>query len=215
MVWPPVKGCSGKPSGRLFGHLSLAAGIVHAALQPDHVLGADAIFVRQKAARPNRRGDLVFGDADFLAFEVLGSRDAAVGANVDARAAEGARQKHRYPDIGADAAQPLAARGADDIARQADLGDVEILVIPGAMKTFLGRYLDEIDIAALDLDASVHDRAHAVVIPGRDGDFELAPCQFVLAAMGAPNSRCERRRLRPRTARATLRDHVPPCRDTI
>ena len=69
---------------------------------------------------------------------------------------------------------------------QADLGDVEILVIPGAMKTFLGRYLDEIDIAALDLDASVHDRAHAVIIPGRDGDFELGHVRFILAAMSAP-----------------------------
>jgi hypothetical protein len=44
---------------------------------------------------------------------------------------------HGYPDVGAQAEVALSARDRGVVSGEADLGDVELLVIPGAVEALL------------------------------------------------------------------------------
>src|SRR6266700_551357 len=55
-----------------------ASRLLDAALTPCYVGGADAIFVLHEATQPDDGGDLVFGQADELAFQIRGFTDAQV-----------------------------------------------------------------------------------------------------------------------------------------
>ena len=146
-----------------------AAGIFQPALDPVHVLRGDPILVLKKAAKPHHRRHLVFRHADALALEIGRPCDAAVGADIDRRVAEHPRQEGRHRDVGRH-----AARQRDQVGAEADLGHLELAVEIGALEALLHRHGEVVDVAAFDADAAVHQRPHAVVVPGRDGDRQPA-----------------------------------------
>ena len=76
-----------------------ASGLLDAAPAPADLLGPDAMLVLQDSSDPDVGRDLVLRHADDPAAQVLGRGDAPVGAHVDARLAEHARDERRYGDI--------------------------------------------------------------------------------------------------------------------
>ena len=104
-----------------------------------------------------------------LPLEVGRALDAAVAADIDRRMPEHARQEHRHRDIGR-----VAARQRDQERAEADLGHLELAMEVGALEAFLDRHGEVIDVAALDRHAAVDQGAHAVVVPGGDGDRQSA-----------------------------------------
>jgi len=124
------------------------------------------VLVLQHAARPEHGGHLVLGHADALAAQVGRAGDAAVGADVDGRVAEDARQEYRQRHVG----MLVAAGERDEIGRHADLGNLELAVEYAAVKAFLGRQGEVVDLAAFHAHPAVHHRADPVVVPRGDGD---------------------------------------------
>ena len=145
----------------------LASCLLDAACAPVDVGGFHAIFVLQDAADPDVGGDLVLGQADGLAFQVSRRFDAAVGAYVDARMPEQARNERGHTDVGV-----LAARSHQGVAGHRHLGDVELLVLEGTVEGLFRFDRDSGDFAALDRRTAVEDRTGAVVITDGEADFE-------------------------------------------
>ena len=146
----------------------LAAGLLDAAVAPADFGRFHAVLVLQDAADPDVGGDLVFRQADGLAFQILRPRDAAVGPDVDAGMAKQARDERRDRDV-----VVLSARDLQRIARERQLADVEFLVLEGAVERLLGLERRADQLAALDLDAAVEQRARPVVVTAGEADPEL------------------------------------------
>jgi hypothetical protein len=72
-----------------------------------------AVFVLQHAAHPDHRRDLIFGQADALAAQVLRLLDAGAGAHIDA----GMPEQPRHESGDADVLRRAGRHGAD-VARE-------------------------------------------------------------------------------------------------
>ena len=140
-----------------------APGLLLPAVAPMDFGRLDAVFVLHQAAHPHHRGDLIFGQADALAAQVLRLADAGVLADIDAGMPENARHESGDADIGRGAGRHRA-----QIARKRQLRDVEFLEFEGAVENLFGIERQIGGRAALDPDASIHDRARAVIIAARN-----------------------------------------------
>jgi hypothetical protein len=158
-----------KPGRQIERKLVAPPRIGEPGLDPIDVLGGDAVLVLEIAAEPHHRRHLIFRHADALAAQVGGSCDAAIGADVDGRVAEHARQEDRDRHVGRG-----AARQRDQVGAEADLGDIELAMEVGALEALLHRDGQVVDVAPFNAHAPVGQRAHAVVVPGRDGDRQPA-----------------------------------------
>nr|WP_292038977.1 hypothetical protein [Massilia sp. UBA6681] len=138
-----------------------------AAAHPGHVGRQDAVVVLQDRAHPDVGGELVLGQADAAAAQVLGALD-AVGAHVDRGVAEGARQEHRHADVGQG-----AGGGLDGGAGERQLADVEFLGAEGAEEDLFRRERHEDGIDAVDLDGAVDQGAATVVIADGHGELQF------------------------------------------
>ena len=156
-----------------------------AAAHPVDVRRLHAVLVFQHGARPDVGGDLILRHADAPALQVLGPRDAAVGADIDRVVAERARRKHRHADI-----RTVAVRGLHREAAHRQFADVEIGVTEGTEEDLLRLQQHEHRIDAVDLHAAVDQRAHPVVVADRDGERELAHSAASPAAVAADLARC-------------------------
>src|SRR4029453_15942015 len=145
-----------------------AAGLLLPAVAPMDLVGPHAVFVLHHAAHPDHRRDLIFGQADALAAQVLRGADASTGADVDAGVAEDARYESRDADIGRGAPRDRA-----QIARERQLRDIELVELEGAVEDLLRIERQIGDRAAVDLHASVPDCRRAVVVAACDRDRHL------------------------------------------
>ncbi|MNT47133.1 hypothetical protein D3C72_1838250 [compost metagenome] len=127
----------------------------------------DAKVVLQDRARPHDRGELVLRNADAAALHVLGTPDTIL-AHVDGGVAERPREKDGHCDV-----RTVAARMLDQVARERQLADIEVLAAHGAEEHFLRveRHVDGID--AVDLDAAIEQRAGTVIVAHGDGEAEF------------------------------------------
>src|SRR2546425_4853282 len=145
-----------------------AAGILDAAAAPVHIAHVHAVLVVQDAADPDVRGDLVFGQAERLAFQVLRAPDAAIGADVDARVPE------QTGNIGGDRdIVGFAARDLQRVAGERKLADVELAGLERAMEGFFRLDRGGDHVAGGDAHAPVEQGARAVVVAARQADGEL------------------------------------------
>ncbi len=142
-------------------------GLEQPALHPVQVRGLHPELVGEQGSRPDVGGQLVLGDADPLALQVLGPGDAAVGADVDGGVAESPRGEHRNADVRA-----VAARRSQRKGRQRQLADVERLLAEGAEEDLLRLQVHEDRRAAVDPHAPLRQRPHPVVIPDRNGELQ-------------------------------------------
>ena len=156
-------GCRSSPGIGFSGVRSSRPGSSWPPLRQWMSVGLHAVFVLQHAAHPDHRGDLVLGQADALAAQVVRLADAGIGAHIDAGVAEQPRHERRDADI-----VRRAGRHGADIARERQLGDLELLEAEGAKEDFLRIERQVVDGAALDLHAAVLDRLGAVVIAARN-----------------------------------------------
>src|SRR5262245_36123744 len=76
-----------------------------------------------------------------------------------------------------------AGRHHADEARTGNLGNLELLELEQAVEDFLGIERQKVDGAAVDLDATVLDRLHPVVIAAGDGDGKGGHCVLSLSAV--------------------------------
>jgi hypothetical protein len=60
----------------------------------------NAVFVLHHGAHPDYRGNLIFGQADALAAQILRPADSGTVADIDARMAKNPRHEGRNADIG-------------------------------------------------------------------------------------------------------------------
>src|SRR5262249_45421908 len=136
---------------------------------PGHVGGPYAVLRLQHQPRPDIGGDLVFRYADPAASQIIGPRDAAVGADVDRVVAgrPGGKNRHTDTHIGAVAVRRLYREAAH---RQ--FADIEVSMAERAKEDFLGLQQHEHWIDPVDLHAAVDQRAHPVVVADRDGECE-------------------------------------------
>jgi hypothetical protein len=111
--------------------------------------------------------ELVLGQADALALEVLRLADAVL-AHVERGVAEGAREEDRDRHIGA-----VAARRLHAIAREGQLGDIELLAAHGAKEHLLRVEVHVHRIDAVDLHTAIEQCTRAVVVAHGDGELEL------------------------------------------
>ncbi|MPM41603.1 hypothetical protein SDC9_88258 [bioreactor metagenome] len=162
--------------GRVFhahvvGQLDLdffrTAGVRHAAAHPGHVGRSDAVVLFQNRAHPDVGRQLVFGQTDLAAAQILGLLN-AVGAAIDRGVAEGARQEDGNADI-----REVALRGLQRGAGQREFADVEFLAAERAKEDFFGRQRHDDRIHAVDLHGAVDQRAAAVVVADGKGEFEF------------------------------------------
>lgn len=141
-----------------------------AAATPFDVARMDAMFVLQDAPDPDVGGRLILWHADHFADEIFGTRDAAVGANVDAAVAEQPGHEGGHTDVGSG-----AARHRHHVAAERDLRDVEFLTFERAVRGLFWLQRHGVDLAALDRHASVKDRAGAIIGPDRDAQLQHEP----------------------------------------
>ena len=148
---------------RLERRALVPARLLLAAVAPVDLGRLHAVFVLQHAAHPDHRRDLVFGQADALAAQVLRLVDAGVGAHIDAGMPEQPRHEGRDADV-----LRRARRHGADVARERHLGDVEFLELEQPVEDLLRVERQVVDVAALDLHAAVDDRLGAIVIAAGD-----------------------------------------------
>ena len=158
-----------------------AAGLLLPAVAPMDLVRLHAVLVLHHPAHPDHRGDLIFRQADALAAQVCRRADAGAGADIDAGVAEDARHEGRDADV-----RRRTGRHRAQVARERDLGDVELLELEGAVEDLLRVERQIGDRAAVHLDATVPDRGGAVVIAACDRDWHLDHAIF-------PRPRYERR----------------------
>ena len=149
------------------------ARLLDAAAHPGHVGGLHAVIVLQDRARPDIGGQLIFRQADLLAFEVFRLLDAVL-AHIDRGVAEGARQKHRNADIRA-----VVLRGLHREARERQFADVEFGRAEGAKEDFLRRQGHEDRIDAVDAHGAVDQRARAIIVADRDRQIQFVHFLFL------------------------------------
>src|SRR4029079_692302 len=130
-----------------------AAGLLLAAIAPMNLVRFDAVFVLQHAAHPDHRCDLIFRQPDSLAAQVFRFPDASVGADIDARVPEDARNERRNPDIG----RRAGCRRTDE-AGERQVADVELFEFESAVEDLLWIERQVVYVAPLDLHAAVYDR---------------------------------------------------------
>ncbi len=143
-------------------------GLLLAALHPPDVRRVDAVVVEQDGPGPDIGGELVLGDADPAALQVLGAFDPLVGADVDGGVAEGPRREHRHAHIGA-----VARGGPEHEGGQGQFADVEGLLAEGAEEHLLRLQMHEHRRAPVDADPAVGERLDAVVVADGDGEGEF------------------------------------------
>ena len=148
---------------RLERRALVPARLLLAAVAPMDLVGLHAVFVLQHAAHPDHGRDLVFGQADALAAQVLRLVDAGVGAHIDAGMPEQPRHERRDADV------LRRARGdRADVARERHLRDVEFLELEQPVEDLLRIERQVVDVAALDLHPAVDDRLGAIVVAAGD-----------------------------------------------
>src|SRR5207249_7905323 len=108
------------------------------------------------------------GQADLLSLQVLRLLD-AVGAHPDRGVAEHARHEGGNADV-----RTVAERGAQRVARQRQLADVEVLRPEGAEEDLLRRERHEDRIDAVDPHGAVDQGTVAVIVADGDGQIEIA-----------------------------------------
>src|SRR5437868_3994865 len=120
------------------------------------------MLVLQNDAGPDAGRELIFRQSNALALEILWRLD-AVGADINRIVAESARDERGHAHIGA-----AALRHLDRKARHGQFADIEIHAAKSAEENFLRRQIHEYWIDAVDLDGSVHQWPHPVVVADRD-----------------------------------------------
>ena len=149
---------------------AVASRLLQPAGAPEDVGRHHAVLLGQHPAHPERGGHRVDRHADLPPLQVGGVLDPGIGADVDRRVAEHPRGEDGEADIG-----DLAARPGEHEGGQRHLGHVELGIGEGAVGGLLDRDREVGDLAALDGDAAVDYRAHAVVIARRDRYRKLSP----------------------------------------
>ena len=139
-------------------------GLLLSSRAPVDLVRLHAVLVLHHAAHPDRRGHLVFGQADRLAAQILRLLDPPVGADIDPGMAEHARDESGNADERA-----FVARGHDHEAGERELAGIEFLESEGAEEHLFRLHRDEGHLATLDLDPTVLDRRDPIVIAARDG----------------------------------------------
>jgi hypothetical protein len=122
-------------------------------------LDRDAVALGQDPADPDVCGELILGDADDLAGQILRALDAAAGVHEDAGVTERARREDGDRD------EPrLVRQQRDRVRRERHLRHVELAVAQHPVEGLLDRerQVDELD--ALGHDAAVAQRARSVVV---------------------------------------------------
>ena len=154
---------------RQHGRRAVRAGGVDRALHPGAFREIDAVFVLQQPADEDGCRHRVEGDADALAFEILGLGDALLAVDADEGMAEAARRKHRDRNEGA-----LLVGVALDVFGARILGDIEFLAARHAVEDGPGLLdTDEIEIDPVRLHLAGIDRLHAVIESGRKRQLQI------------------------------------------
>ena len=134
----------------------------------------DAVLVLQDAADPDRRRHLVFGHADALAGEVLGSRMPLFAET----------KMHEWRKI-RDGKTGIAMNGAivapqrHRVRRQRHLGHVEFAVPQHAEERLLDVELEILEVDAVGPHAAVGERARAVVVPAGQREAQARHGRFL------------------------------------
>ena len=137
------------------------------ALHPVFHLGrVDAELMLQRAARPERRGLLIFRHADAAALEIRGRLDAGIAPHHDLGVKEFPRGEDRHAD------PAIVAAGDRHHQRgQRHLGDVEIAETQLPPEHFRRMQDGRDEVDPVGLDGAVEDRPGARI--GGDGEAEL------------------------------------------
>src|ERR1700730_7592169 len=164
---PPV--VSGNPFGRLSGNLSRRPAFSRPAWT--HLISAAAMPKSscRKPADPHCRRHLILRHPDAFTAQLLWPLDAAIVADIDRRVTEGARQKSGDGDV-----RRPAARQGDQIRAKADLRHLELAMEKSPLKALFHRHGKIVDVASFDAHTPVEDGAHAIIVPGSNGDRKTA-----------------------------------------
>ena len=135
-----------------------------------HVLRADAPFVLKRAARPQRAGLLIFGDADALAFQVFGLLDPRILAHQNMRVEEAPRGENRQRQKAV-----VALRHGDDEGGERHFRHVEICVAQLPPEQFGGADDAGREVQPFCGDAAVEHGAGARVFGKGDAKRQFHP----------------------------------------
>src|SRR5262249_10226865 len=133
---------------------------VEPAHEPVHVLGFDAVVMLQEAAHEAEPGRAVLRGADALALELLRRGDARTFAHIEAGVAEALCDRD-----GTRHERTVAARLQRRVGGKRQLGNLKLLVIKHALEALARAQHLDVEIDAIWLDAAVHQRTGAVVVP--------------------------------------------------
>ena len=112
----------------------------------------------EHAARPERRGLLIFADADALADKIAGRFDAGIDViGLFGMKKTPARKNRQRDHVG-------AARARDQKRRHRHFRDFEFLKLELAPESFGWMGIGRDDLDAVGLDRAVHQRLDALVI---------------------------------------------------
>src|SRR5262245_8280825 len=100
--------------------------------KPPHLPWRDPVLMFEDSSRPYRHCDLIFGNADFSANQVLGLANPRFGVHVDAGVAKSARGKDRNRNK---IREPPVAR--EQIGTEGHLGGIELLIAEHAPEGLL------------------------------------------------------------------------------
>ena len=176
--WDVVHGHAGR--WREAGGAAMAA--LGRPLHPEFQIAvAHAELVLQDAARPQRRGLLVFGDADALPFQVRRRLDMRVAAHEDAGMEEASRGEDRDADPAIVAPAVGHEQRGDRHLRHVELGEMEL-----APEHLRGSQHRDGQVDGVRHDAAVEHRPGARIVGQGDAEIELHGSPFA-AARGLPN----------------------------
>src|SRR5215813_1213621 len=133
---------------------------IQTAHEPMHVLGFHTKVVLQEASHEAEPGRAPLRGADALALEVAGFLDAGIAAHIDAGMAKnlGERDRHRHE-------WAVAARFERGVGGQRELRDLKLLTVEHALEALAGAQNLDVELDPRRLDAAVHQRTGAVIIP--------------------------------------------------
>src|SRR5215467_6509735 len=133
---------------------------IETADEPVDVVRRNAVVVRQHAFHEHEPARAVLGCADALALEILRDADAGARPHIDAVVAKNLRQGDRDRDE-----RTVALALEADVGGERHLRDVELAFLQHARERLARAHHLDVEIDAGRLDAAVHQRTAAVIVP--------------------------------------------------
>ena len=150
------------------GRRAMGADFLDRALDPFDGRKVDAVILGEMPAAPHRRGLGIERQADALAFQIPGPRDAGIPVDAEEPVAVGLGREYRNRDEAAVA----GGRHRDEL-RRGELGNVEGALPHHPVEDLARRVdADELEVDPPRSDFARFERVHAVVVAAGEAELE-------------------------------------------